>query len=190
MTRWNLVALISLPALGLLALGTLALPSRLDVRREAIVHASPSTIRPLLADYRARERWIYWTVSDPEASYRYGGDAEALGSTMRWEGDQVGTATLTLERADDRAVVSRMEYEDPLRMVTHDRFTLEPLDDGTTRVTWSNEGDLPFGPARLFAVFADSIIGPDYARGLERLDALVQTQAQARARAQLQPAAR
>ena len=41
------------------------------------------------------------------------------------------------------------------------------------KVTWSNEGALPFGPARLFAVFADRLIGPDYEKGLARQGAVL-----------------
>lgn len=154
-----------------LALVAWLLPRRLAVSRSAIVHGTPEEIRPLLAGFRARQAWIPWSESDPNATYEYGGSDGALGSTMRFEGKEVGKATLTLVRNDEREVVAEMNYVAPLPMATQDRFVLEPVGEGLTRVTWSNEGPLPFGPARLFAVFADRVIGPDYEKGLARLDA-------------------
>ncbi|MEM7604260.1 MAG: SRPBCC family protein [Myxococcota bacterium] len=159
--------------LAALAVIAVFLPARMSVSREAIVSASPDVLVPLLADYRARNRWIPWTESDPGARYEFAGEGGHIGSTMQWDGDEVGRATLTLERADSEAVISRMQYDAPLPMVTRDRFELEALEDGRTRVRWSNEGELPFGPARIFALFADRIIGPDYERGLDRLGELV-----------------
>ena len=154
-----------------LALVAWLLPRRLDVSRSAVVHGTPEEIRPLLAGFRARQAWIPWTESDPSACYEYGGQDGELGSTMRFEGKEVGKATLTLVRNDTQEVVASMDYVAPLPMATRDRFVLEPIGQGLTRVTWSNEGPLPFGPARLFALFADRIIGPDYEKGLARLDA-------------------
>lgn len=169
MTKTTTMTALALLATTLLG-GVAALPSRIHVERSRVLGASPEEIQPLLANFRQRHRWIPWTVTDPAAEYAYSGEPGAVGSTMSWVGDEVGEANLTLRRATMREVVSDMHYDAPLEMDTQDRFVLEPLADGRTRVTWVNDGPLPVGPARLFAVFADDIIGPDYEAGLERLD--------------------
>ena len=54
-------------------------------------------------------------------------------------------------------------------------ITFKPTDDGKTKVIWSMKGEnVPFG-FRAFATFSggfDAMIGPDFERGLERLDSL------------------
>ncbi|MFK7986414.1 MAG: SRPBCC family protein [Sandaracinaceae bacterium] len=167
MTKTTMMTALAMLTTALLG-GVSALPSRIHVERSRAVDASPEEIRPLLANYRQRHTWIPWTVTDPDARYSYSGTPGTVGSTMSWVGDEVGEATITLRRVTSREVVSDMHYDAPLEMDTRDRFVLEPLADGRTRVTWINEGPAT-GLVRVFAVFADGVIGPDYEAGLARL---------------------
>ncbi len=157
-----------------LALGVLCLPTELDVQRSAVVHGTPAEVAHLAAHYPDRLGWVPWTEQDPEAVYTFTGTPGKPGATMSWVGTEIGDATLTLERVvPGREVVSRLEYTAPFEMTTTDRFVLEDLGDGTTQVTWSSTGPLALGPDRLFGLFADGMLGPDYEHGLTRLDALL-----------------
>ena len=158
--------------LAAMAIGTALLPTQMHVSRSAVVHGSPEEVTSLVATYPNRLAWVPWTEIDPEAAYTFTGVAGTPGSTMSWTGDEIGTATLELQRVDPgREVVSTLTYEAPFAMTSTDRFLLEDLGDGSTRVTWTAEAPLAGAPDRLFGLFADALLGPDYAWGLDRLDA-------------------
>lgn len=168
-------------AVGVVALGAgalAALPSSFTVSRSAVIHGTPAQVEHLVATFPERLAWVPWTEKDPAAVYTFDGPPGAVGSTMAWDGEVIGRATLTLERVvPGREVVTTLDYDAPFDLTSSDRFELQDLGDGTTRVTWIAEGDLPFGPDRLFSLFADGTLGPDYERGLARLDDLLTTTA-------------
>jgi hypothetical protein len=150
--------------------GLAALPSEIHVERSYDVRAPAHRVSSAIARFPDRMAWIPWTEQDPEAVYTFAGQPGTPGSTMSWEGEVIGTATMQLVSVSDHAIVTHMAYQAPMVMETTDRFELVALDAHTTRVTWINEGVAPAGPGRIFALLADSLLGPDYEEGLRRLD--------------------
>lgn len=145
------------------------LPDAYTVERSIVIAADASTIVPLVARFPARHSWSPWIEVDPAAVYSYTGDAGAVGSTMSWVGDEIGAATLTLDFVGADRVDTTFAMKVPMENTSRDSFTFTAVDGGT-RVTWTNEATgLPLGPARLFAVVADSVLGADYEQGLTRL---------------------
>jgi hypothetical protein len=165
--------------IGLVTLGAAALallPDEMHVSRTAVVRADATTITHYVSHYPKRLEWVAWTEIDPAADYTFAGEPGQPGATMAWIGAEIGTAELTLDHVvPGRSIDGTLVYRAPFAMTSTDRFDLEPLDDGRTRVTWSTKAPLPYGPSRLFGLVADRLIGPDYARGLEKLDALLAT---------------
>jgi hypothetical protein len=156
---------VTASALALLAL----VPDRYTVQRSIVITADSAEIVPLVAAFPARQAWIPWTETDPAAVYSYTGEAGAVGSTMSWVGAEIGAATLTLDAVTNERVDTTLAMKTPLETSSRDSFQFTPVDGGT-RVTWTNEAtDLPFGPARLFALVADPVLGADYELGLVRL---------------------
>jgi hypothetical protein len=164
----GLAGLTSLVALG--GAGILLLPSEIQVRRSREVRAPIVRIVPAIAHFEERLSWIPWTTQDPEATYTFEGTAGQPGSQMAWSGEVIGAATVELVSVDASSVVTRITYREPMSLETTDRFEFRPLPNGHTEVTWINEGPAPMGPARVFALLADGILGPDYEEGLRRLD--------------------
>jgi hypothetical protein len=167
MTRYLLFATA---AALILAAGVVGLlPSRYTVERSIVVAADADDIVPLVAAFPRRQAWIPWTETDPDAVYRYTGDPGAVGSTMSWTGDKIGAATLTLDAVGPDRVVTTLAMTAPMASTSRDSFTFTRVEGGT-RVTWTNEAEhLPLGPARVFAVVADRVLGADYESGLRRL---------------------
>jgi hypothetical protein len=65
--------------------------------------------------------------------------------------------------------VTTLAMTAPMASTSRDSFTFTRVEGGT-RVTWTNEAEhLPLGPARVFAVVADRVLGADYESGLRRL---------------------
>ncbi len=155
------------------AVGLALLPAQMEVSRSAVVRGDADRVTHLVSHFPERLKWVAWTEIDPAARYTFSGTPGTPGATMAWVGDEIGTAELTLERVDrGHEVVTQLVYEAPFSMKSTDHFVLEPVEGGT-RVTWTATAPLAYGPDRIFGLFADGIIGPDYARGLERLDTLL-----------------
>jgi hypothetical protein len=171
----NTLLKIALAATVSAAVGLALLPDRMHVSRSAVVHGSPAEVVHLVSHFPTRRGWVAWSEIDPAAAYTFSGEPGTPGATMSWDGEVIGRATLTLTSLDTHEVTPRLDYEAPFAMQSTDHFAIEDLGDGTSRVTWSALADLPYGPGRLFGLFADSELGPDYERGLERLDALLST---------------
>jgi hypothetical protein len=168
-----LVAGLAVGSLLLAASALALLPDEMVVSRTAVVRGDPQRVTHLVSHFPERLHWVAWTEVDPKADYTFAGTPGQPGATMAWVGDEIGTATLTLQRVEPgHTVVTELAYVAPFTMTSTDRFTFEPVDGGT-RVTWTATAPLAYGPDRLFGLFADGMIGPDYERGLERLDLLL-----------------
>lgn len=153
-----------------------SLPASFEVSRSAIVRGTPDQVEHLVSHFPDRLSWVPWTEQDPQAVYTFDGEPTQPGATMAWKGEVIGEATLTLVSVDPgREVVSSLDLDVPVDMTSTDRFVLQDLGDGRTRVTWIASGDLAFGPDRLFGLFADGMLGPDYETGLAKLDAELAT---------------
>jgi hypothetical protein len=154
------------------------LPNEYQVFREIEIARPAPELSATLADLRARERWTAWAEREPTATYTYDGSPGEIGASMRWAGDSVGEGTVTLlSVTPGQTIATRLEMKTPFGLTqSADDFTLTPIDAAHTRVRWSNRGTLPY-PMRLLAPMFDRMLGPDYARGLERLKTLSETRA-------------
>lgn len=151
-----------------------ALPGHYEVSRTAVVRATPEVVTHYVSHFPDRLSWVPWRVQDPEARYTFTGTPTVPGATMAWDGEVIGRATLTLTSVVPGAeVVAELDYDAPFDLSSIDRFTMVDRGDGTTEVTWTASGSLPYGPDRVFGLVADRVLGPDYEDGLERLDALL-----------------
>lgn len=146
------------------------LPSSYRVSRSAVIRADAASLSARLADLSTREQWVPWKQTEPTAQFRTTGRPGQPGSTFSWEGQTIGAGTVTLVGVRPAHEVStRLEFRKPMAMVATDRFTLTAGRDGTTTVTWTAEGSLPWPAGRLFGLVIDRVVGTDYERGLENL---------------------
>ncbi|MBX2799541.1 MAG: SRPBCC family protein [Myxococcales bacterium] len=162
--------------LAAVGLSAAALPTELDVQRTRVVQASPEEITHHLAHYPDRRKWVIWTELDPAADYQFSGTPGEVGATMAWQGDEIGSATLTLEEViPGERVISTLDYTAPFALTSRDIFELEDLGDGSTQLTWRAAAPLAFGPQRIFGLFADGMLGDEYDRSLDNLAAALET---------------
>ncbi|MEO0602553.1 MAG: SRPBCC family protein [Myxococcota bacterium] len=175
MNRTARIALgLGAAVLGLAALIPAVLPGHYEVSRTAMVRGTPEAVTHYVSHFPDRLGWVPWTTQDPDAAYTFSGTPAVPGATMAWDGEVIGSATLTLTSVTPgREVVSQLDYDAPFDLTSTDRFELVDQGDGTTRVTWTASGALPYGPDRFFGLVADQVLGADYEAGLEKLDLLL-----------------
>lgn len=165
---------VGVAALSVMTLGVL--PGQYTVERSIDIGASPELIAAKVANLPERTSWVAWARLDPEAKYSHAGQGGVPGSSMHFEGKSIGMATVTLKAVDARRVETLIEYQRPLALSATDAFELQPLGTSTTRVRWVNTARLSFGPARIFGLVADRVMGAAYQEGLENLKAQLEKQ--------------
>jgi len=154
-----------------------ARPNAYRIERRASIAASTTALYARLVDLREWQRWSPWEQLDPRIERTFDGPTEGLGASYSFEGGvQVGKGRLTLTEAEPgRRVVYRVEFEKPWRTAITHEFQLATGEGGTTRMTWTLEGQHHFW-GKLFALVTDvdHAVGGDMARGLQVLRELTE----------------
>jgi hypothetical protein len=146
------------------------LPSQGHFERSIHIRRSVTEVAPLVTDIRTYRTWSAWAEEEPTAVYvnEAAPGVDGTGAIVSWKGDKVGVGRLTTLERSATSVTNRVDFEAPMTMTSTDRLRVEADGDGA-RVTWSNDATLAFPMGRLFGLMADRMVGPAYARGLERL---------------------
>ncbi|MEN0001955.1 MAG: SRPBCC family protein, partial [Pseudomonadota bacterium] len=100
------------------------------------------------------------------------GPSHGIGSGFAFDGkDGTGTQTI-IAMEENKSVTMQIDLGAMGKPVT--QFRLAPM-DGKTEVTWSTKSDFGFNPVgRVFGLFLDGMLGPDYELGLRELNKAAQ----------------
>ena len=115
-----------------------------------------------------------WIEKKPDTKITYSDQTKGVGGNYSWEDDDGIGNMKTIAATPYESIEQSMQFQDyePSKVT----WKLEPTTDGKTNVIWTMQGDnVPFG-FKLFAVFSggfDSMIGPDFERGLEKMDSVI-----------------
>jgi hypothetical protein len=143
----------------------------LNVNRSIRIRATADRVFEAVRDFRGWPRWSPWLICEPECRVTYAED----GTSYRWEGRVVGSGEISRTSEDaPRSLGFRLVFEKPFRSASEVGFRFEDRGDGTTEVTWTMDGALPwflFWMARPMAAF----LGMDYERGLAMLREIMET---------------
>lgn len=170
----KLVATILLAAIVFGAVGFF-LPQTAHVERSVTIDAPPSMVFTVLNGFKQFPKWSPWAELDPNATTTLDGAPAGVGAKMSWSGNaQVGTGSQEiLESTPHSHIKLRLTFGDfPGDFIA--TYTLVPEGAGT-KLTWGFDADYGnsiFG--RYFGLLSDSMLGPDYEKGLARLKNLVE----------------
>ncbi len=168
------LAIVALIAV-LFAVG-LVLPKTAHVERSIVIEAPPVMVFTVLNGFRQFSRWSPWADIDPNATTTLEGPEAGVGSKMSWSGNaEVGTGSQEILESTPHSLIRlRLTFGDfPGDFLA--TYTLAPEGAGT-RVTWGFDAD--YGSSvmgRYFGLLSDSMLGPDYEKGLGRLKAFVES---------------
>ncbi|MGQ0587568.1 MAG: SRPBCC family protein [Gammaproteobacteria bacterium] len=159
----------------LVAVG-LVLPKTAHVERSIVIDAPPVMAFTVLNGFRQFGKWSPWADIDPDAVTTLDGPATGTGARMSWSGNaEVGTGSQEiLESTAPSLIRLRLTFGDfPGEFQSSYALAAE---GAGTRATWSFDAD--YGSSimgRYFGLMSDSMLGPDYEKGLARLKALVES---------------
>ena len=147
------------------------LPSQWDAKATATSSLSPQELWPLISDFHRWNEWIGW---DDEIygvrSIEIEGEAATTGHNYSWS-SQGSNGSLTITRAEQNVGIwysGAIESDTPN---AEGSITIEVLSDGSSKIIWSDKGDLP-PLTGLLAIWLNSSLGAKFAEDLHRLSQL------------------
>ncbi|MBI3134586.1 MAG: SRPBCC family protein [Bacteroidetes bacterium] len=174
--KWAGITVLALA--GIYFLIALFAPSHYKVERTRTLAASPEAVYSQISQLKNWNAWSAWARMDSTTVYTYEGTDGAVGSVMKWKGDPEKTGEGIMEITElvpNAKIAYKLTFVD-WNSVSTGAFTLTALGD-STRVNWTNEGDIPFLMRTLSLLFMDmdAMMGPDFEKGLKNLDDLLAT---------------
>jgi hypothetical protein len=141
------------------------------VERRISIQAPADKVQPLIADFHQWGRWSPWEKLDPKMSRNFGGAASGVGATYAWEGDKVGAGRMEVLKSEPTLVQIQLDFIKPMAARNTADFSLKPQGNGT-EVVWAMYGPMPY-LSKVMSVFVgmDSMIGPDFEKGLAQMKA-------------------
>jgi hypothetical protein len=143
------------------------------VTRSTTVDAPPARVYDEIADFHNWTHWSPWEDLDPDLKRTYSGSESGKGAAYAWSGNRkAGQGRMEMTEATALSTVRvDLTFEKPFKSSSESVFTIAP--DGTgSRVTWVLTGEKTL-MTKVMGVFKsmDSMIGPDFEKGLARLKA-------------------
>jgi effector-binding domain-containing protein len=152
-------------------------PNSFKVSRSKIIKAPQSVIYNNIIDFKNWEAWSAWVENDPEMTLTLGDNSEGIGGSYSWK-DKSGMGTMeTIDAIPNTFISQEMQVADYPKSDVN--WTLEPIDNSSTKVTWEITGkNLPFGfkMASVLMGGMEKQIGPYFERSLIKLDSLLQAE--------------
>lgn len=164
---WALLATLSV-----LLITGLILPSHYHVERKILIDAPASRVHPFVDDLTRWPLWASWNRKDPTLKLTYSTPAHGVGASETWQGEKSGSGTTTLtESAPARGVWFKSELGDGTSGTGSVTYAEA---NGTTTVTWTNDGKLPSLIGGYFRGYFEEVLGSHCEEGLKRLKAAVE----------------
>jgi hypothetical protein len=167
-------------ALGLVGLLVLALiigallPRRWHVEQSIVIKAPPERIHPFLDDLHKWADWAAWNKAmDPQVVWTYEGPDRGVGARWAWSGPVMGKGRMEIVRSDPAVGLTVDEAIESEVVNAQGRFVYTREGDAT-KVTWTDEGDLPPIIGGYFRGMIEKMLADNFSRGLEKLKGLVE----------------
>ena len=174
MKSFKYITLLLLTAIIGTAIYLAVQPNSFEVTRTRIIKAPASVIYNNVIDFKNWEDWSPWVEKDTNTVIAFSEQTKGANGSYSWA-DKDGTGTMkTTETLKNESISQEMQFADfPSSQI---QWNFKPNEDGSTKVRWAISGkDLPF-KFKAYATFTGGMekqVGPDFERGLEKLDSIV-----------------
>jgi hypothetical protein len=147
--------------------------SDFEVARSTTIAADPARVHGLINDFHAWTAWSPWEDIDPDLSRDYSGPDSGVGARYAWQGNRkVGQGSMEITGSTPERIDLRLVFLKPWKADNHVDFTLTPVGDAGTQVTWRMTGTSSGLQALFTRLFnMERLVGKDFDKGLARLKA-------------------
>ena len=147
-----------------------------DVSRTKIIKAPVQVVYNNVNEYKNWPSWSPWIEQEPSATLTYGEKTSGEGGTYSWKGEILGEGNIvTTEDKELEYLNQKIKFIKPWESESDIYWNFKPVEEGT-EVIWGMKGNMSF-MEKLFLTLQggmDKQIGPDYERGLFKLDSVLQ----------------
>ena len=156
----------------------LFLPTEYEVRRGVLIQAPIEDVHPYVNDLEKWSAWEPWRDADPTIQITLGDITQGVGANQSWSGDS-GKGDLTFTASDpNKGIAYDLTFDD--RYESKSVVTYHTESDGSTHVEWIMTGDTGTPViGGYFAMMMDSMIGPMFQNGLNKLKSALENAADA-----------
>lgn len=149
------------------------------VERSATINAPASRVYARVIDFRQWAGWSPWDEMDPGMDKTFSGSDAGIGAKYGWSGNRkVGQGSMEIVDATEPSSIHiALDFVKPFKASNSTVFTLQSEGDATN-VRWAMIGQKTF-MTRVMGLFKsmDSMIGPDFEKGLSRLKSVAEADA-------------
>lgn len=120
------------------------LPSRIEVTRSLIIHASPEATFEQVNNLKNWEKWSYWYSLDPTTKLTYGDKQAGTGAWYSWASEDMGQGKLTITESNPSSVI-KADLDFMEQGTAKCWYTFEPVND-STKVTMGFSTEFGMNP--------------------------------------------
>jgi hypothetical protein len=154
-------------------------PDTYHIERSATFAAPVQIPFAMVNDFHRWHYWSPWEALDPKMKVSFDGPYAGPGAIYAWSGnDKAGEGKMTLLETNLYSSIRiQLEFTRPMQDASTITFTFAPVPEGT-KVTWAMDGKHTF-MSKAFCLFMnlDSMVGPDFEKGLASMKALAEPEA-------------
>lgn len=171
--KWLLILIVS--AVGAFLVVGFMLPDTVRLERSIVLQSKPATVYAVLNGFRHFNKWSPWAELDPNTQYTVEGPITGVGAKQSWSSQDpsVGAGSQEIiEVAPNQLVKTKLVFSD-FDTDNKASFIIAPEGEGS-RLSWVYESNFKGQiVARYFGLLLDDMLGPDYEKGLLKLQALL-----------------
>lgn len=147
----------------------LFMPGQYHIEKRAIIAKPVEFVKDRVADLHYYSQWNPWQKMDVSTKSEITGTPKTPGHSYSWNGKKVGVGSLTLRDIDRKHVHFDLQFLKPFKAAASDDWLFEEWGNGETKVTWQNNGDLPYPIARLIGPMLNRSLEKQFSEGLKNL---------------------
>lgn len=151
-------------------------PGTYHITRTHEINAPAPVVHNYIDDYKKWNEWSPWKEYDPGAAITYGDKTTGVGASYAWKGEELGEGDMETTYVSQDSIHQVLNFKSPRESTADVYWTIDEAGE-TTKVTWGMKGEMGF-MEKAYMTFnggMDKMIGPDYERGLKKLDSTVTT---------------
>jgi hypothetical protein len=150
----------------------LFLPSSYNIEKSTIIKKPVPEVMNRVADLNNYARWNPWQKKEPGSKMTIKGTPKTPGHSYGWNGKKIGEGNLVLRTIDQKYVHFDLTFIRPFKSEANDNWMFEEWGTGETKVTWQNDGDLPYPMGRLMGKILNKELNKQFEEGLKNLKQL------------------
>ena len=172
LTPMTFVLLFLALVVGILLIGAI-MPSRYNVEKITFISKPVKDVMSKVGDLNYYASWNPWQQVDPSSTKTVTGTPQTQGHKYSWHGKKVGEGSLTINSVDKNHIHFDLEFLKPWKSHAKDNWLFEEWQNGETKVTWQNSGELPWPMARIMGPLINKNLNHQFEKGLRNIKKMV-----------------